>query len=77
MFQRPGPGPETGGRADFFGQNFGSPMNELIVSTTSFWVFCVCVTLIKVMYVIRIGRRSILQEGTLPHLSRLLVNSLL
>ena len=77
MFQRPGPGTKAGGRADFFGQNFGSPMNELIVSTTSFWVFCVCVTLIKVMYVIRIGRRSILQEGTLPHLSRLLVNSLL
>jgi len=77
MLQWPGSGTKAGSRADFFGQNFGFQINELIVSTTSSWVFCVCATLSTVMYVIRLGRRYILQEGTLPHLSRLLVNSLL
>ena len=45
----------------FFGQNFGFLVNKLIVSTTSFWVFCIggelLVALIAVVYVIRVGRR--------------------
>ena len=77
MFQQPGPGTKAGSRADFFGQNFGFLLNELIVSPTSFWAFCVCVTLITVMYVIRIGRRCVLQERALAHRSRRLINSLL
>ena len=76
VFQQPGPGTKAGSRADFFGQNFGFLLNELIVSPTSFWAFCVCVRLMTVMNVIRIGRRCVLQERALPHLSRLLVNSL-
>ena len=77
MFQRASLGIKAGSQVDFFRQDFGFLINELIVSTTSFWAFCVCVTLITVIYVIRLGRRYIPQEGTLAHLSRLLVNSLL
>ena len=77
VFQRPGPGIKAGGRAAPFGQNFGSLINEPVVSTTSFWTFCVCVTLMTVMYVIRLGWRCVLQEGALVHRSRRLVNSLL